>query len=584
MIATDKASRLTHWLQVVCTRPRTAVLFLVLLHGMLIHRLLVPPFYMINMVDSVGYINSGRTLISGLAERSPHLPSFAANPLVAFFYALIYIPFHKSLHWVIFSEWTGRALMFIGIWVTIYLVAREWRPRVPVFLALGLLVASPVFQPLLYEGPYGLFAIVSGLAFWQVLGFNRTGRLRHAALAGVLVGASPLIRGDGLTLMPLFLLCCAAIVARRNERSKPLAAVARTVLIGALPFLVITGGYLFLDDYFQGRPLLLASARSYSVFELAEGYVYSNDASAYELGITRARELYGTPEENNYSILSAIARNPTAALSRMLVVAASFPLVLLKTFGGVLGLLVVGLAAVGVIDMWQHRERFVLALCALWLAYLGIYLVFYFQTYYLAMSYYIVLPMAAVGLQRVAQGVGRRIRGFSGSSPDTQLAGLALGGFFAAVITASMAFNATQLPQLPDYESSGEAKSAEYLRDTLPRGARVAAFAPAVVWMAKMHYVPMFLDIASFAEYSPFSLSTHEHLQRWLDETDTNAIYTDYLLEWFSPEEYALFDRAVQDGLLREGFRYVDPDPHKTHILGALGLDLRPLHRVLIRD
>ena len=92
------------------------VLLGLLINIILIYPKLTPQLTDIGVFDESGYIYGGKELASGNFE------NIGKNPLAASFYALTYIPFHRSPNWFVYSCTLGRFALFGLLW----LGSRRW--------------------------------------------------------------------------------------------------------------------------------------------------------------------------------------------------------------------------------------------------------------------------------------------------------------------------------------------------------------------------------------------------------------------------------------------------------------------------
>jgi hypothetical protein len=85
---------------------------------------------------------------------------------------------------------------------------------------------------------------------------------------------------------------------------------------------------------------------SYTTFEQGHGLAFRGYYDQHE-----AHQVFGTREENHYSVMNAILRNPTAYLQRIPRLGALLPSSAVDVYGGGIGILFFLLAARGTIDI-----------------------------------------------------------------------------------------------------------------------------------------------------------------------------------------------------------------------------------------
>src|SRR5215475_13784182 len=210
-----------------------AILFL-FLNLLFVFPVFIPNLSDIGGFDEAGYIESGRQLIQG------RWPPYGQSPLASFLYALTYLPVQASPYWLIHSCAIGRFVLFVLLWLSAYLVAKQLSRISPPQLMLGLLLVSPVLASLVTNGSHALFAAMSALAFYQFLRFHHTENLKHLLASSGFVGLAALSRaGEGLILF-FTLTVAAVLLARASKRSMNLLATC------ILPFSIIIGIYVTL--------------------------------------------------------------------------------------------------------------------------------------------------------------------------------------------------------------------------------------------------------------------------------------------------------------------------------------------------
>jgi hypothetical protein len=91
---------------------------------------------------------------------------------------------------------------------------------------------------------------------------------------------------------------------------------------------------------------------SYVTFEQGHGLAFlSKDSNFYVDGQIEARRVFGTPEENQYSVVTAIRRNPQAYLQRIPQLIKLIPTHGVNVYGGGLAIFLILLAAKGMVEL-----------------------------------------------------------------------------------------------------------------------------------------------------------------------------------------------------------------------------------------
>jgi len=540
---------------------------------------LVNSIFFPNLRDITGfaeaaYINDGRKLFYG--EPTP----FGYSPLSSALYALSYIPVQGSPYWLIYSCGIGRTVLFGLLWSSAFLAGSALTDFAPAWVIGGFLAFSPALPHLLAQGSHALFAAMSAFALWQTLLFLRGREPRHLVAASIFVGLSVLSRsGEGLILWTIFILF--ALWLDRSSRRLALTA-ARSIL----PCALLLAGYMLFYYVQAGRLDLGMAEYSYFTFEQGHGLAYQSQYSEkenfYVDGQMDARRLFGTPEENHYSILSAIRRNPSAYLQRIPRLARLVPGYFLNEYGGGLGLMILLLALRGGVELVRKHQYAILTLLVLWSCYAAVYLVLVFQPAHFLFFYYVVFILAAIGLVAAVanfESVAER-RVWCAALFSLLLVGLAarhallistaiffllacagvamvmvryrnLASIHVVGILLLMAAFATQA-RFPKskFQKNGLAedeKATLFLKAHLRPGSAVGAYAPINVWMADRDFIPMFRSALP-------RFNSGTDVLNWVRENHLKAIYVDPLLKRMEPSVWALVHEQIGHGL-KVGFR-----------------------------
>ena len=547
--------------------------------------------------DEAAYLHNGQMLLDQGAW-----PIFANNPLTTAFYALTYLPFRSSLTWLLQSDALGRILAFGLLFTSVYLVARQFQAAtaakntgeaqnsVPLpAIVLGLFLVMPLSTSMFAYPSDPLFAGLAGLSFWQVLAYYNTGRLRHVAGASVLMGLAALARNDGLVLFPIMVVALALISLQWNKRRgvrSPLE-ILWTIAVSSLPFILLIGGYVVFYGFRTGVYDLGTMSRTYDNFEAGQGIIYAapgeiNTTSESQLA---ARQAFGTPAENHYSIFIAIRRNPGVYLQRVVALVKTLPSALLNAYGIRFAAVLFLLVLRGAWVLLHRKAYLLLLLLILWPLHLvSAFAITLVRVGHLQFPFYIVLALAALGLSAALEDLAHNRRaaawaavliGLSTASLVTNKLAVFYGA--AAFLLALMVIwfarrwsvgllassgwgvSATLLVILAaglvlhgDYPSPTLLRPAQgpkiaaltYLVENLPPNSRVAAAVPGPIWMAKMTY----MGLASTDV--PVNRTPAEFLE-WIRIQDIRAVYVDSSLYNTNPAVWRLIEPQIGRGLER---------------------------------
>ncbi len=325
---------------------------------------------------------------------------------------------------------------------------------------------------------------------------------------------------------------------------------------------MLVGGYVLIYGLGSGNFTLGTGERTYDNFEAGQIAVYSGEQglNAAVDAKREARRLFGTPEENDYSVFKAIARNPQAFLERLKRVTRELPGQIIKAYTGKWVVLLAFWAAWGGVILLRKREWLLLALFLVWFTpFLSGFVITIFRTGHLLFPSLVVLSLAAIGLMDFttqAYKIRVWLTGlvfiiillFIGIITSELVVIYAAGLSLAATLLIWLGIKV--FPELFSYPTAPlllflivglilhgpfhgigmassdlppEEQALLVMIDELPAGARVLAGSPGVVYAARMTY----LGIAS-TDVPIFSSS--EEFVTWLDSQNVDAIYIDRTL------------------------------------------------------
>lgn len=546
-------------------------LILYLCSVLLVYAVFLPSLREINLWDEAAYISSGWRLLSG------ELPGFAANPLVSLFYALMYLPFYHSPFWLILSCSLGRLVLFSLLWLSTYLVAKRLKVHAQLVIMLGFLFVTPLAVEMLVFPSDPLFASLAALCLWQLLTFHQERKRRHLWWASLFIGLAALARNDGLVLFVIFVLLTALLVLRSKEWW-------RSLIASVVPFLVLVGGYVLFYGMVTGDFRLGTLERTYGNFESGHQTILVSSGGINRTIEARleARRVFGTPEENQYSVFKAIRRNPGVYLQRLEVALKSIPRQLLGVYGKRFSTVLFLLALRGIFELVRKKEFHLLAILCLWPTHLATGMIItLFRDGHLAFPFYIVFGLAAIGLTAVLVWfedwrervfwtlvlLGLTIYGFVDnklaitynaavflaalwiiyaareirSGKRQMITPLALMILFAGGLILRGGFPS---PKIRTLGIDAREQALVTLVETLQPGDVVATGSPGMVWAAKMTS----LTLASTDV--PLHRSPENFLD-WMISEGTKAVFVDESLFYENPRVWELIAPHIKVGLQR---------------------------------
>jgi hypothetical protein len=533
-------------------------MLLLLLNVLFVYPVFMPTLSDIGMFDEAGYIESGRQLIQG--QWTP----YGQSPLASFLYALTYLPVQASPYWLIHSCAIGRFILFLLLWLSAYLVAKQLSRISPPQLMIGLLLVSPVLSSLVRNGSHALFAAMSAFAFYQCLRFYYTANLNHLLMASIFVGLATLSRsGEGLILF-FTLTVASVLLGRASKRVRDLLAIC------VVPFSITVGTYMTLYFLSTGELNLGMADYSYTTFEQGHGLAFRGYYDQHE-----AHQVFGTQEENHSSVVNAILRNPTAYLQRIPRLGVLLPSSAVDVYGGGISILFFLMAARGAIEIVRKKYYTLCLLFIFWPIYSVLYVLLVFQPTHLLSPYYVVFFLTGVGLTSVVSSFASTKERLLWSATLVGLAILGLAknqpiGFVAAELIfflglwiiwltieryptgeiikpvgvvmglVLLLISGSYYYHSPKFRTLGIApneRAAVFMRDHLQPSAHVGTYAPRNVWVSKMTYVRMHENALGY-------MNSDQEFLHWMTDNNLAAIYVDSNLK-HNKTLWALIERQI---------------------------------------
>ena len=126
-----------------------------------------------------------------------------------------------------------------------------------------------------------------------------------------------------------------------------------------LPFAILVGGYILGYGFLTGDFSLGTMERTYDNFESGQQIVFPGTGEFNPVIESRleARRLFGTPEENDYSVFNDIRRNPQEYIRRVKAALIRVPQDLLQAYGIRFTVLLFVLVGRGIFELIKRREN-----------------------------------------------------------------------------------------------------------------------------------------------------------------------------------------------------------------------------------
>ncbi|HFQ95562.1 MAG TPA: hypothetical protein ENK30_03220 [Anaerolineae bacterium] len=352
--------------------------------------------------DEPDYLLLARSILRGTGYRLNNLPELHTPPLGPYLAALavrLGAPLEEGmLVWHVIA-----GVVLVGV---IYALARDLAGRRIGLLAalLAALSSALAVQPLYWgsmtESLFMGFLFAGLWAMWRAL---RAASWRHAALAGLLLGFSYLVRPEGLIWWAWFAVILAGVTLYKRRSWRPFLLYLALFLILALPYLAYL--YQHTGHIILSGKTGLTAAMSVQIVE--EGNALGNDYGSL-LDSTGQEILWFSPERFQISMLGVIRSDPAGAFRRIVVNLKKAARLLLDPL---LGLALAGLLAFGLWARPWPRERipaegFLLAA----LLPLAVVPLFHVQTRLLVPWVPVALIWAARGLDALMRWAGDTLR------------------------------------------------------------------------------------------------------------------------------------------------------------------------------
>lgn len=507
----------------------------------------------INYWDEAQYVIRGKNLLQGL------LPTFAWSPFTTGFFALLYLPFKSMGNWLPMVASAGRILIYLVLFLSVYLLNREMQVLSIPGAVWGMVMIYPVSVAILKFQSDALFAVNSAFALWLLFRYRKTGAERYLWLTSMVLGFAALTRNDGLILFLVFLFLVFFVI------QQDAVTIARKLAGSILPFAGMVLGYLLIYAWATGSFYMGTAQRTWVAFTQGQYFIFPDDPACQtnqlQCAVAKAEELYGSGEENNFSVLQAIANNPQAFMVRTSTLLRKMPGMLYQAYGGRTAFSLFLFCLFGLFELYKSGKREVLLILLLWTSYLPVYLFTFYRAGYFYLPYYIFFTLGLIGLfslLRQFQDINFRLY-FSGFISLAAIAGYFLDltalyltgflllsalwfGFWVSaeeqtqhlhqpllgpvliLLIAGIILHGSYDPLIPgDASPTAEEQAIMVLFNNFPRDTQVLAGAPGAVESAHMKFIPVNDDIFISADSS-------SEFHRTLIQSNIKAIYVDHYL------------------------------------------------------
>jgi hypothetical protein len=481
----------------------------------------------INPWDEAVYVQVGQRVLQG------EWPNFAGSPFTAAFYAITNLTFSASSFWLAHSVAAGRLVAYALIWLSAFLIGKRLNTFTQPLVMLCMLLAAPFYIKMLRFPSDPFFLAFSSFGLWQLLTFRQTYKARSAILAGVFIALAATARNDGLIIFGVALIWVLGMTILKKLNSLAIVGLV-------IPFLMIVGGYTLLHGLYTGNYALGTAERTYENFEAGQIAVYSGGEglNAAVDAKREAQRLFGTADENEYSVFKAILRNPPAYIERLKRVSLELPAQIIKAYSGKWVVLLAFWSLWGAVVLFQKRAWSLLFLLLLWITpFLSGYIITIFRTGHLLFPSLVILSFVAIGITDfAARSLDKKVYlvgliamllllllgAFTSELIVVYAAGISLAALLlirlgqllfprwchrtifplillfvvGIVLHGPYAGFGEQLSDLP-----AEEQALLVMTDKLPKGARVLAGSPGVVYAANMTYMGLAsTDVPIFSE------------------------------------------------------------------------------------
>jgi hypothetical protein len=326
------------------------ILLIFLLDLILVSPQLMPNYSEVNPDDEAKYVDSGWRLLRG------DIRDLAWGPIVALVYAPAHLVVGSSPDWFMLELWTVRFILFAFLWWGIFYLGYQIKEIISPFVLVAVLFVSTPFFAVVVNQSDAVLVGFSTLALANLVKFCQNAKVRHLGLASLFVGLGVLARVETVILF-MTLLVFGLVIGKGK------VALLKLLSTAALPILAVIGLYLAASQIWMGKVDLGMANKSYDSFEMNQSILTGGDIA---LARQETRRLFGTQEENQGSILTAILRNPLAFTQRILANIKTIPTNYLNFFSKKLGPIGLLFSVYGIYSLIRKKAWMRISLLLIW--------------------------------------------------------------------------------------------------------------------------------------------------------------------------------------------------------------------------
>ncbi len=382
----DFLKRTTEAIKTILKNHRMMAIILLVfsLNIILVSPSLMPEINQINPEDESKYVDSGWRLLNG------DIRELSWGPIVALVYAPVHLIVGNSPDWFMIENWAGRFILFSFLWWSFIYLTLQLKEYISPYIMVGVLfIATPFF--IILDNPSDAVLLgFSVLALSQLIKYYHYKEIRYLAFCSVFIGLGILARVETIVILPI-LLILSLLINRGN------ASIIKVIFNSILPGTLVLSIYIISSFALNGQINLGMTDKSYDAFEVAQQVLTGGN---YNLAIQESRQLFGTKEENNGSVIRAILRNPQAFALRVYANAKTIPDSYLAVFGKKIGPILLLFAVWGVFRLIRKKAFVLLGMIFAWSLFSLLSLGF-FILHLIPQVSYLPLLLGAIGIAEI---------------------------------------------------------------------------------------------------------------------------------------------------------------------------------------
>jgi hypothetical protein len=306
--------------------------------------------------------------------------------LVAFIYAPLDLLVGRSPNWFLLEAWGGNLILFGLLWFGLVHLARNLKPLISMPVMIGLLFGLTVFFPILENQSDALFLFFSMMAVANLNSFRVKGKLRHVALAALMIGLGVLCRVETILLV-VPLLAFALVFNRGRQKTW------KVLLAGLAPLLGVMALYALISLLTIGFVDWGLGYKSVDSIGMNHAFL---PGSKLEQAYRAGEPILGTVEEHQNSVFRMLLNRPLVFAERALANLLKLPEDFVYFFGPIQGMLVFLFSLLGVWRLIREKEYSLLALLLIWPLHALVALIF-LPRHIIAQTSFVFIVLAAIG-------------------------------------------------------------------------------------------------------------------------------------------------------------------------------------------